>query len=100
MLYLRSIDVITYIRQISSVALIWRFVSLPGDLTAEGDAFLFTGDFLAMVETTVLLLLVFLGDEIVFCLDFLLAGRGEELGGEAGPGVRQGGGVAQYGTGS
>ena len=72
----------------------------PGDLTAEGDAFLFTGDFLAMVETTVLLLLVFLGDEIVFCLDFLLAGRGEELGGEAGPGVRQGGGVAQYGTGS
>ena len=64
----------------------------PGDLRDEGDAFLFTGDFLANVETTVVfLLLVFVGEEIVFCLDFLLAGRGEELGGEAGPGVTRGG---------
>ena len=63
----------------------------PGDLRDEGDAFLFTGDLLANVETTVFLFLVFLGEEIVFCLDFLLDGRGEELGGEAGPGVTHGG---------
>ena len=67
-------------------------------MTGE-TAFRFTGDFLTIVDTTVLLVL-FGGDAILFCLDFLLAGEqaGAEASGEGEAGASVGedrGGVEQ-----